>query len=549
MRSETNDSWLADARDALDLVGEAGAEHLIRLDEDLGAEPVVVLIGAFNTGKSSLVKRLCGDHGVAVPAELVIDAKPTTATTYDVVIDDIRWRDTPGLDSGSVDHGRVADAAAAYADVVVLTLTPELFSPDDEAGKFARALAASGPPPKGAVHVVLTRADEQGGVRGGERFARWAAAKSAEASDLLASVGLPDVPVHVVAADVRGRNADGAVTAASYEVTREWDGIGDMLHAVRASATAKNMRDAAVRRATVFALERAIDRTRADLSVLDATHHKDDAAAAAARRTVEALKGFERQQRDTLREALRLAAISGPSRSANARFHLAYEAWSASAAEELEELAEQAGVDADPWSWEATLTLEDLELSDEATNTDGDSETVRLESLLRERAEKMAGSKEDAAKLEADLKAWEEAKRRNRVREHYKGKDGFSSLREKRDAQKRAQELRRRQQAFALFEAGLDLRRHEQAERQRREAAAQALQVERELAESQAVVLARKLFDGADVTGWKQHIIDIRVQLEERIAQLEAEDARPKRQHALDRLLAVRERLAERTAG
>ena len=448
-----------------------------------------------------------------------------------------------------MEHGRVADAAAAYADVVVLTLTPELFSPDDETARFARAIAASGLLPKGAFHAVLARADEQAGVRGGERFARWAAAKSAEASALLTSVGLPDVPVHVVAADVRGRNADGAVTAASYGVTREWDGVGDMLHSVRASATAKHMRDAAVMRATVYALERAIDRTRKDLAVLDAAHHKDDDAAAAARRTLKALKDFESRQRDALRETVRVAAISGPSRSAHARFHLAYETWSASAAEELEELAEQAGVDADPWTWEATLTLEDLELSDKATNTDGESETTRLESLLRKRAEKMAGSKEDAAKLDADLKAWEEAKRRNRVREHYKGKDGFSSLREKREAQKRALELRRRQQAFAVFEAALDLRRQEQADRQRRGAAAQALQAERELAESQAVILARKLFDGVDVPGWKQHIIDIRVQLEERIAQLEADDARPTRQHALDRLLAVRERLAERTAG
>jgi len=527
--------WLADALAALDLVGEAGAEHRARLSEQLSDEPVVAVVGAFSTGKSSLIKRLCAEHDVTPPEELVIDAAPTTTTTYDVVLDGVRWRDTPGLDSASVDHGRVADAAAAYADLVLITLTPELFSPGDELGRFAQALAQSPHVPHGAVHTVLTRADEQGGSRGGERFSRWADAKSNEARDLLASVGLSKMPVHVVAADARGRNAHNRPTADSYDMSREWDGITALDQAVRSAIATDGMRDAAVLRATTFALDRAMARAQRELAALD---RSGDDVRLELERALTSLVELESRQRDALREYLRMAAADGSLRSLTARFRVAYEAWSAAAAKELEDLARRAGVEVDPWSGLAAVTDDDLQL--DGALLDGDGDGSALEDLLREKAAQLAGSKGEAEKLNADLKAWADAKRKNKVRDHYEGTDGFSSLHDKREAERRLKEFRRRQAAFAIFEASADAYRSKKAEDTRRQAQEEDRKAARELAESKAVILARKLFDGVEVTGWKQHIIDARVQLEERAAQLEAVDARPALEQALGRLRAVR---------
>lgn len=540
MPAETSPVWLTDAVTALDLVGEAGGEHQAHLDEDLGDVPVVVLVGAYSTGKSSLLKRLCVDHAVAVPPQLVIDAKPTTAVTYDVTIDDVRWRDTPGLDSASADHGRLADAAAAYADVVVLTLTPELFSPDDEVGRFVAALIAGGPLPSGALHVVLTRGDEQAGVRGGERFGAWADAKSHEAADLLGRVGLPDVPVHVVVADARGRNAHDLAGPEAYDVSRAWDRVGVMYDAIRSGATAAGVQDAAIRRATIYALDRATARVRADLRALDAARDAEDTAVASARRILAALKDFERRARDNLRETLRLAATAGSAASITPRLHAAFEAWSANAACELEDLADEAGVPSDPWRWEAEIAVEDLELGDEDGSREGNGAGTKLEDELRKRAAGIAGNNDEATKLEADLKAWGEAKRKNRVRDHYQGKDGFDSLRAKREAEQRLRELRRRQQAYAVVDAGADYLQRAREERAKRKAESDARDLERELAETQAVVLARKLFDGAEITGWKQHIADVRVEIEARVCELEADNARQSLEHALDRLTVAR---------
>jgi hypothetical protein len=258
------------------------------------------------------------------------------------------------------------------------------------------------------------------------------------------------------------------------------------------------------------------------------------------RAVLESLRAFEGRQRDALRHAMLHTATDGPSRSLTARFRIAHEAWSASAAKELEEIARRAGVEVDAWSGLASVEDLDFDLPEESDDPDADPDSIPFEDLLRAKTAELAGDTEAKEKLEEDLRAWQEAKRRNRVREHYQGEGGFSSVREKREADAALRRQQQREAAFAMFEAGLDVMRERQRERARTRAQEDAEAADRQLAESRAVILARKLFDGAGVTGWKRHVVDVRVLVEERIERLNAQDRRPRLEADLARLRAAR---------
>lgn len=150
-------AWLAEHRQALsqDPAGAEIVEHLERLAAD--ALPRVVFCGDYNTGKTSLIARLCRDIGLPVPEGLVVGGRPTTETAGQAEWHGYRLIDTPGFQSRHARHASEACAAAAEAAVVVYVLAPTAL-----AGDFSDVRAVLGGARASRVLLVISRADELG---------------------------------------------------------------------------------------------------------------------------------------------------------------------------------------------------------------------------------------------------------------------------------------------------------------------------------------------------------------------------------------------------
>jgi predicted GTPase len=95
--------------------------------------PVVTLFGSYDSGKSTLLKRLLVDAGVTVPDWLTIAARRDTFEVNEVKAMGCWFRDTPGIASGSVEHERAAREALTTTDVILIVFPPQLITGDREA--------------------------------------------------------------------------------------------------------------------------------------------------------------------------------------------------------------------------------------------------------------------------------------------------------------------------------------------------------------------------------------------------------------------------------
>lgn len=89
--------------------------------------PVVTLFGSYDTGKSSLLRRLLVDSGRDVPDWLTISARHETFEVNDVEFGTCIVRDTPGFDVGASgvreQNSSRAMAAVGLTDVGIAVLT------------------------------------------------------------------------------------------------------------------------------------------------------------------------------------------------------------------------------------------------------------------------------------------------------------------------------------------------------------------------------------------------------------------------------------------
>lgn len=93
--------------------------------------PVVTLFGSYDTGKSSLLRRLLVDSGGDVPGWLTISARHETFEVNDTEVGGCIIRDIPGFAVGASDiraqnNSRRAMAAVGLTDVGIMVLTPQL---------------------------------------------------------------------------------------------------------------------------------------------------------------------------------------------------------------------------------------------------------------------------------------------------------------------------------------------------------------------------------------------------------------------------------------
>lgn len=239
--------------------------------------PVITVYGSYDTGKSSLLRRLLIEFGQAVPSWLTISARHETYDFNEIRAGGCVLRDTPGFvvegaDARAQANTELASEAIVLADVAIVTVTPQLATAEYP---VLRQLVQQDWVP-GALWFVISRFDEAGVDPDDDPdgYRRLAERKIVE---LRTALNLDDaVPIHAVCADFAQmagaeRNPDPQV----WQDSRDWDGIAGLVQAIsdlRASEAAA-LRHAAEHRFWRNAVRQALDRLPDELQT-----HRDNAA-------------------------------------------------------------------------------------------------------------------------------------------------------------------------------------------------------------------------------------------------------------------------------
>ncbi len=219
-------SWIGEVSGAesVEALDSAWAEFAAR------AQPVATLFGAFDTGKSSILRRLLVESGQHVPDWLTISARHDTFTDQLVDVGGCDVRDTPGLspdgqDARSLKNSQVARATLGLTDVLLVTLNPQL--PTGERPELLGILSHGWP--ESCVWFLISRADEGGVDPTLDRvgFEEWAQRKREELRD---SLDLDEAtPIYVLVPDFGQLGA--FVTdpePSTWDISRPWDGMDQL---------------------------------------------------------------------------------------------------------------------------------------------------------------------------------------------------------------------------------------------------------------------------------------------------------------------------------
>lgn len=203
--------------------------------EALMAErPVVVVMGDYSAGKTSLIKRLLAEVGAPTPSDLHIAAGPATAATRSYAFGSLDLVDVPGFQSGHSAHDEQAAEAARNAALAIVVLHVNLLigdtagldrllrGDDQVVGKLTRSI------------FVIGRIDEAGADPriSARDFIVRRQRKAEELLTILRSSGITADPSQVLAlaADPNGLVGDRTpVTREDYpNDARDWDGVATL---------------------------------------------------------------------------------------------------------------------------------------------------------------------------------------------------------------------------------------------------------------------------------------------------------------------------------
>jgi len=226
--------------------------------EELEQDPLtrVTLFGPYDSGKSSLLKRLLVEGGCSIPEWLTVSARRETFEVESIEWFDLRLQDTPGLGGGAQSHSDTALQAAFGADVLLIVLPPQLITGEvdqirsilqvySEASEFASFRS---------LMFVISRVDEAGASPDDARdeFERRIQSKKQELAHLLDGLQIHVKPssIFAVAADPYGMVGDLRTPSATfYDSGREWDGINSLVTTLKGlSRDRATLRESARRR-------------------------------------------------------------------------------------------------------------------------------------------------------------------------------------------------------------------------------------------------------------------------------------------------------------
>jgi hypothetical protein len=192
--------------------------------------PVLTLYGAYNTGKSSLLRRLLLDAGRDIPDWLVVSGAPTTFEAREIDVLGVTVRDSPGIDPGhstgrSQLHNDEAELALATSDALFVLVNQTL--PTGELDSIRRLateewLAAG-------LHFVIARFDTA--IDPEDNPSEYKTRATSKQRELRRMLDLPDtLDISVIAQDPysEGRNLTSPIERLPWEDYRSWDGIQEL---------------------------------------------------------------------------------------------------------------------------------------------------------------------------------------------------------------------------------------------------------------------------------------------------------------------------------
>ncbi|MDQ1250293.1 MAG: hypothetical protein QG597_4672, partial [Actinomycetota bacterium] len=231
--------------------------------------PVVTIYGSYDTGKSSLLRRVLIEVGQAVPSWLTISARNETFEVNEIRAAGCVLRDTPGFvvegaDARAEMNTELASEAIVLTDVAIVTVPPQLVTAEYP---VLRALVEQDWTPD-SLWFVISRFDEAGADPDDDldSYRKLAERKTAE---LRTALNLDDeVPVHVVCSDfAQMAGAEQNPDPEVWDESREWDGIAGLVEAITVLGTSHNsaLRRAAEQRYWRNAVQQALFRLPQEL--------------------------------------------------------------------------------------------------------------------------------------------------------------------------------------------------------------------------------------------------------------------------------------------
>ena len=226
--------WTGQAWSALESIpgaSDAVAQERRRWEEfrDLDTLELVVF-GAYDAGKSSLLKRLLVDWGAPVPDWLTVSGRRETFESKRAEAPGLGLTDTPGLGSGKNEHDDLTLGAMRLADAYLWVLPPQLVTTGKE--RFLEVLFGD-VGIAGATAAVVARMDEAGVDPSDNEvgFTNLCSKKKEELSSLVAATSSDKQlrSIHCVVADpyqMVGNlpNPEPEI----YDIGRDWDGVQDL---------------------------------------------------------------------------------------------------------------------------------------------------------------------------------------------------------------------------------------------------------------------------------------------------------------------------------
>jgi GTPase Era involved in 16S rRNA processing len=202
--------------------------------------PRLYLIGDYNAGKSSFIKRLLLDAGETVSPALQIRSNPTTDGVHQYAWGQVDLIDIPGFQSSNESHGEVARRTFPDASAILYLFQPNLVVGDDFGmqtvllGDRARGIA----PKVSRTFFIINRGDELGvdPAVARARYKELAERKRTELSQALTSRGINISPelILCMASDPYGLVGNRLdASSSSYDDHRNWDGFQQFMKAFR----------------------------------------------------------------------------------------------------------------------------------------------------------------------------------------------------------------------------------------------------------------------------------------------------------------------------
>jgi hypothetical protein len=319
--------------------------------------PVAAIFGAYDAGKSSLLKRLLFEDGAAIPEWLTVSGRRETFSVDEA--DGASWifRDSPGIAGGNAVHDQAAIESLELADLVIWALPPQLVTSEKElfAAIFTGSrFGVSGAEVSAALVAVILRIDEAGidAAANPAGFLQLCTGKQAEFTALLASIGLasPQWGIFPISADPYQGVGNGPPDAGTYAMGKGWDGVPPLQAALKqAAGQAGELRILAGLRylsSIITELTRSILKERAEREEALRTSRDEAERFALWRANLEALHGkwkaaLQRVVEDELLSASRTGTAAA-SETLHGRLITSIDRWGEQAYAEFEHLAASA---------------------------------------------------------------------------------------------------------------------------------------------------------------------------------------------------------------